>query len=325
MYRYYRRKAVLLFSISKRMRAAWDSIKYYSLGLWRSLDEHHIFLFGGGLAFSILLCIIPFILILFWALGNFLSSSTVAVQVNTFIDTMIPYEDVSAFVKAVLTKRIREVIAFKNYAGIIGLLGLVFTASGFSTSIRTILNDIFGTREDVNFFLGKLRDLVLILAAVIMLFVSSLVLPMIDALRGLSNEMISTLAEWSINVSFLKHKAFEKLFTLGFSFVMMLFLFSMIYHFVPTRKIRKRAVFIGAVWAALLWEAAKQGFGYYLYHMATYNKIYGAYALIVIVAFWLYYSATVFVFGAVIGRLYHDRIDILKSQEVEVEQLKIDI
>jgi membrane protein len=84
--------------------------------------------------------------------------------------------------------------------------------------------------------------------------------------------------------------------------------FSLLYHWVPIIKIKKRAVVVGAIWAAILWELAKEVFGYYLYHFATYGKVYGAYALIVVIAFWLYYSATVFVFGAVIAKLYHNRL-----------------
>ena len=41
---------------------------------------------------------------------------------------------------------------------------------------------------------------------------------------------------------------------------------------------------VGVFWAAVLWEAAKQLFGYYLHNFAAFGKIYGAYALVVVVA-----------------------------------------
>lgn len=57
------------------------------------------------------------------------------------------------------------------------------------------------------------------------------------------------------------------------------------YSVVPTVKIKKRAVLVGAMWAALLWETAKQAFGYYLFNLASWGKIYGTYTLVVVVAF----------------------------------------
>jgi len=41
--------------------------------------------------------------------------------------------------------------------------------------------------------------------------------------------------------------------------------------------------------------------------MATLNRIYGTYALIVVVAFWIYYSSILFLVGAEIGQLYRER------------------
>jgi membrane protein len=66
---------------------------------------------------------------------------------------------------------------------------------------------------------------------------------------------------------------------------------------------------VSAFWAALLWEAAKQLFGYYLYHFSSFGKIYGTYALVVVVAFWIYFSSVVFIVGAEIGKLFQERLE----------------
>ncbi|KAA0264169.1 MAG: hypothetical protein EDM75_04875, partial [Chlorobiota bacterium] len=62
-------------------------------------DEHHIFLFSGALSFSLFLCIIPITLIMFFILGNFLSSVEFVGRINTFIDALIPYQDYAEFAK----------------------------------------------------------------------------------------------------------------------------------------------------------------------------------------------------------------------------------
>ena len=77
----------------------------------------------------------------------------------------------------------------------------------------------------------------------------------------------------------------------------------------PIVKIRKRSILLGALWAALLWVGAKLLFGLYLSSFKTFSRIYGAYALGVVVAFWIYYSGVVFIIGAEIAKLFDERLD----------------
>ncbi len=88
----------------------------------------------------------------------------------------------------------------------------------------------------------------------------------------------------------------------------MYLIFSALYKFMPIVKIRKRSVLIGALWAALLWVTAKVLFGIYLSSFTTFSRIYGAYALVVVVAFWIYYTSAVFIIGAEIGKLFDERL-----------------
>lgn len=295
----YFKKLSLLYKISPDFKKFVDSPKYYAVGLYHNTDQHHLFLFAGGLAFSLFVCIIPFNLILFWILGYFLESSSVEMQINHLIDTIIPYAVYADFAKNILFKRINEVIEYRNIAGFIGVIGLFFAASGFLSSIRTVLNKIFGAPEDINFLLGYLRDFVTIIIVVFVFLVATIFLPLIDILRQASQQ-------YSI-FEFLQYGIFQKIFTSLLSVVLMFSLFSWLYKFVPTIKISKKGVRFGAMWAALLWEVAKQIFGFYIYNFATYGKIYGTYALAVVIAFWIYYSAVVFIIGAEMGKLFNDK------------------
>jgi membrane protein len=256
---------------------------------------------GGSLAFSIFVCIVPFVLIIFWLLGIFLDSTQVEMQINTLIDTVIPYESYSEFVKSILYKRINELIEYKTIAGWVGLTGLFFAASGLFTAIRVVLNQINGTDVEVNIFKGKLRDFALIIILILLFLSSTMILPLIQTLRNMANEF-----EF---LSFFDLPIFAQIFVSIFSTLLIFFLFALMYRFVPTLKIRKRSVVVGAIWASLFWEAAKQGFGYYLNNFANFGKIYGTYALIVVVAFWIYYSSIVFILGGEIGKLFNERLE----------------
>ncbi|HEY6906888.1 MAG TPA: YihY/virulence factor BrkB family protein, partial [Ignavibacteriaceae bacterium] len=238
-------------------------------------------------------------LIIFAVLGNILDSSYVQFQINTLIETIIPYSRYSEFVKKIIFNRISEVIEYRNIAGIIGGFGLLFAASSLFSSMRTILNKVYGVETDVNILIAKLRDFALVFMVIIIFFMTTILMPTVDLLREKAGE-------WAA-LGFLSSGLFSHLIFSLLSLLLIFIVFSVLYFTVPLRKLGRKATFMSALWAAILWEAAKQLFGYYLYNFAAFNRIYGAYALIVVVAFWIYYSSVVFIIGAEIGFLYFER------------------
>lgn len=299
------RKFRFILHLTPSFRKIKSFVSYYYNGLIKRVDEHHVFLFAGGLAFSIFICIIPFVLIIFSVLGNLLDSSSVQFQINTLIETMIPYSQYSEFVKKIIFNRINEVIAYRNIAGIIGGFGLLFAASSLFSSMRTILNKVYGVETDVNILIAKLRDFALVFMVIIIFFVTTISMPTIDLLRQKAGE-------WTA-FGFLSNGIFSHLIFSLLSLLLIFIVFNVLYFTVPLRKLGRKATLMSALWAALLWEAAKQLFGYYLYNFAAFNRIYGAYALVVVVAFWIYYSSVVFIIGAEIGHLYYER-NFLKNE-----------
>jgi len=273
--------------------------KHYIIGLSKRVDEHHVFLLAGGLAFSLLVCVIPFFLIMFAVLGNILSSHNIQSQVNLAVDTIIPYDNYSEFVKNIIFTRINEVIEYKNVAGIVGSFGLLFAASGLFSSMRTILNKVVGIETNVHFLIGKLKDFALVIMVILIFFITTITSPILD--------LVTQAAQGWESLSFFKSSVFEHFLLSVISFVLIFIVFFILYITVPVRKLGRNSTLISALWAAVLWEAAKQGFGFYLHHFTTFGRIYGTYALIVVVAFWIYYSCIVFIVGAEIGRLYIER------------------
>ncbi|HEY6906437.1 MAG TPA: YhjD/YihY/BrkB family envelope integrity protein, partial [Ignavibacteriaceae bacterium] len=182
------RKLRFIFQLKPGLRKIKSFTFYYAKGLWKRIDDHHVFLFAGGLSFSIFLCIIPFVLIIFAVLGNILDSSYVQFQINTLIETIIPYSRYSEFVKKIIFNRISEVIEYRNIAGIIGGFGLLFAASSLFSSMRTILNKVYGVETDVNILIAKLRDFALVFMVIIIFFMTTISMPTIDLLREKAGE-----------------------------------------------------------------------------------------------------------------------------------------
>ncbi|MGE5497961.1 MAG: YihY/virulence factor BrkB family protein, partial [Syntrophothermus sp.] len=198
--------------------------------------------------------------------------------------------------------RINEVVEYKDVAGYVGAFGLFFAASGLFSSMRTILNKIFVYQkiEEKHPVIGKLRDFLMVLIVMVLILVTTFVLPAIDILKELAH---------SANfLEFLQLKTIDHFFISTVSFLIIYTLFFIIYSFIPYAKLGWKVTALSALWAGVLWELAKRLFGYYISHVATLNKIYGTYALVVIISFWIYYSSVTFVLGAEIGQLYRERV-----------------
>jgi len=283
-------------------------VRHYFGGLYDRTDRHHLFLLSGGLAFSLFVCIIPMTLIIFWLLGKFLNSAEVELQIMTLIDTIIPYETYAQFVKDIIFKRVKEVVEYRNIAGWVGIIGLFFAASGFASSLRTVLNKVYGTDIDINIFLGKLRDFLVIIVIVLVFLALILVLPILD--------FLISFAQTTPYLQVFNQPIFHRFFTASFSLFVMFFIFVILYKFMPTEKIRKRSVLLGAMWASIFWVTAKILFGIYLSNFTTFSRIYGAYALGIVVAFWIYYTSAVFILGAEIGKLFDERISAKQKKNL---------
>jgi membrane protein len=77
---------------------------------------------------------------------------------------------------------------------------------------------------------------------------------------------------------------------------------AVLYRYAPDRKAaRWRWVSPGALIATLLWIAGSVGFTVYVSHFNSYDKTYGSLGGVVVMLTWLYLSAFVALFGAVIN------------------------
>lgn len=286
-----------LIKIKKTL--TWKSFKewwhHYIGGLYHRVDEHHLFLVSGGLSFSLFVCIVPLMLVVFYLAGILSEKFFDPIEFSALIDGAIPYEKYAAYIKQMVYDRVEEFRTYKNYAGLIGLVGLFFASSGLFSSMRTTLNTVYKVKSSQPVVIGKLRDFGLVLVVLFYFLLSTTLLPALEIVKQFAKrlEFLSSFrTDWLENV-----------LLQGFSFVIIFFSFFILYLLVPQKKMPRRIVIMSALWAAVLWEAAKYLFGLYITNFASITRVYGAYALLVVVAFWIYYTSIVFIIGAEIGQL----------------------
>jgi membrane protein len=82
--------------------------------------------------------------------------------------------------------------------------------------------------------------------------------------------------------------------------------FALVYLIVPNRRIRFVDAAVGGIAAAVMFEAMKRGFAFYIANFPDYRLIYGAFAAVPIFLVWVYLSWVVTLLGAVIAALRPD-------------------
>ena len=283
----------------KGFRKTSDFLKHYFGGLYSAFDQHHIFLWAAGLSFSLFISMIPMVLLLFYVLGNIINIGTVEGQVNQLIDTIIPYPEFASYTKSFILSRIPDVIHFKTMAGYLGTFGLMFTSTWLFSGLRTILNTIFGVTKDKNLLVAFLRDILGVLLVIFFVLLSTVIIPT-------TNIFIQVADNLEILAFFRVSDLTDFLFS-AVSLLVIFGIFFFAYYLIPYEKMSKRVPLVAAFWATVLWELARSIFGYYVFDVLLHYKIYGAFILVAVVAFWIFYSAILFVIGAEIGRLYRER------------------
>jgi membrane protein len=253
----------------------------------------------------------PFILLLISLLGNLLANESIRSQLSSFFQTVIPYSSYADFVNDVVANRVEEIKNYKNVAGYVGLVGLFFAASGFFSTLRTILNRSFQVSKSKNILIGKLRDFGMILTLVFSFLVITLILPFWEALLN----GIPKIAE----IPFIDINIIKSMVSVFSSPVLLFALFFIFYKLIPYDKLNKKVVAVSALWATILWTLAEMLFGYFLVNFAAFNRIYGTYVFFIVVIFWIYYSAIVFILGAQIGQLYRERKEMAHVHYVQQE------
>jgi membrane protein len=281
------------------IKRVWNFLAYYIGGLLRRVDQHHIFLSGGGIAFSLLLSLFPFILLVFSILSNIIDSKIIEQQITNAIDTIITYTEYADHTKNIIFSRVPEVIDYKTAAAWMGGFGLFFTSTWLFSSMRTVLNNIFHCSDTKGALHGIVRDFAMVLLFIILILISTFILPFFNLLIN-----VSTSYEWLefFHLDFF----FDWVFSL-ISFYIIFFSFFLFYKLIPYAKFGEMVPIVSAFWAAVLWEIARRLFGYYVSNFLSTNKIYGAFILFAVILFWLFYASCLFIVGAEIGQLYRER------------------
>jgi membrane protein len=212
----------------------------------------------------------------------FLSSQQVYQDVTQFMQETIPVST------QVINENLQQVLEARGTVGIIGLLTLLWSASGVFTNLAYSINLAWPGAPRRNFLEKRLVGLGMIVGLGGLLFLSLSLEWITNLTPFLKNERASssTLSLW-------------RLFSSLGSWLTIFLLFLALYRWVPTTEVYWGATFWGALITSIAWNIATTGFSWYLRSgLGRYQLVYGSLGAIVALLFLIFILSTITLFGA---------------------------
>ncbi len=262
----------------------------------RRANEHHIYLAAAGIAFNVMLLILPTLLVAVFVIGMFVDQHSAIAAMKMFLQQSFPLgEQLQGIVPAV-EHELQEALRQYQQAGWIGIPILLWISLALFTSIRTALSAVFGLQERDSFVQSAIKDL-------IMLGVFVVALLSVNLTPALLLHVERWIGIWAETTSLIEASRFVvgiTPFVVAKTFMFIFFV--LLYRYAPHQPPPTKIVLTSAALYLVLWEALQTGFALYLERLATYNILYGIYANAAAAAFWLYYMALALLLSAECAR-----------------------
>lgn len=261
------------------------------------LSANHIFLLASGIAFNILFCIIPLLLVAMGILGSLIDRETLGQTINRILTDSLPPNQLSSEMITGALSELRTAFQLSSVAGWIGGFALLWTSSALFSSLRTGLNAIFSITTERFFLVYKFMDILLTLILMALLLASTLVAPTAAFISSTGKNLLPpALFSWVSGAT---------VHFVGLASSMLFFYF--LYRFIPNKKLPRFIVVAATLICTALWEIARFGFAWYLTNIGSFGKVYGVYAIIVTIGVWIYYSSLITLISAEAAEFWYEK------------------
>lgn len=278
------------------LRRWWDVIYLAAKDLFTDSGPA----WAAAIAYYSLLSVPPLLLAAISIASFFVDTEWAIEQITGQLEEFVP-EGVEE-----IDEVIREALAAGGGVGLISLGVLLWTGTRIFGAVTQALNVAYDVDETYGFLKRTLVELVM-LATIGVLFVIAL---MAQPLLNLLSNILDILPAGG-------GTAFRVI-----QFVvpplLLFFVLTAIYQYVPRGKHRWRASLLGAAVATLLFVLARPLFIGYVQEFGDYNVIYGSLAVVILLTFWAWIIALIVLFGGEFASHYRAIIlDGLSPAEVE--------
>lgn len=267
-----------------------------------------VFFNASAITFNLIICAIPFTLLMFSLVGYVLSFEDAFQEIVRYGQEFFPrfsYETGSGDVfqgEETVEALIRPLVQKRQLYGIVGVVILSFFSQGLFHTAKHVVFEIFEFQDRrhpameliYNFFTFGLVGGVFIFFSVSISMVSIISY----------NEIRLPFTDLVLRMNWL-YELLNILIPILFTF----FLFYTIYRYISEKRLSPQVSMIGALIYTVLFELVRYGVGIYLdYAFRAYKYFYQGYTILLIIGLWAFYSAALFVVATIVARAWRDII-----------------
>ena len=258
----------------------------------------------GNLAYSFFLALIPILSLLFYFLTSFHLPMTYLLK---FLNETFP-SNVVTFIQPVFTAE----MSLESFLTL--WLSIVVMTNGCN-AIIVASNTIYNF-ENASIFKRLIKSLVLSLI-LIALVAFMMIVPLFG--RTIINVIGHFTSFIANNQEFI-----DNLYTIlqvPVSLIVMFFIIKLVYYIAPDEKVSGKYLNKGALLTTIGWWLMTVLYSYYLNNIARFDLVYGNLANIVILLFWFYVLAYIFVVGLCLNRNKAEE-GIEKTNTIKIEEIR---
>lgn len=279
--------------MKKRIKEFYDLISGKEMGI-----------LPGNLAFSFFMAIIPILTLIFYLLTSF----------------NLPMNIITQFLESTFPSGVVDLLQpiFTDEMSVDSLITIIF---GFIVAANGCGAIIIASNTIYNFenapLLRRGVKSVFLTFIMILLFAFVLIVPLFGtSIIGLLSSVFPFISQNEFIVDIIYF-----ILRVPVSFFVILFLIKLLYTLSPDDRIPSKYTTKGAVFTTISWIIATYVYSFYINNIADYNLVYGNLANIVILLFWFYVLAYVFVLGLFMNKR-NNEIGIEKTNSIKLDEIR---
>ncbi len=300
--------------------------KYYIKGLVKELYNNNVFLWAQAIAFKVLITIVPLVVLGTGLAGSILKRERPFRSVEALIRDFLPSYQSDQIIS--FLSQLQTVSGTLTW---IGIVGLILTSVTLFTTLRTVLANVFAEEwHEHRSILGGYAFDFRMAIQVGLFFVASTAITL--AQRTVNTPSADSLSLVGLDPVVVQEGLRQALEYFGVVLPLLLStaMFFQLIYFTPLPRPPWRSALSGALFTAVLWEAAKIGFTSYATSFGSFEQtglaaLGDSFVMVIVIVFWAYFSGLILTMGAIITLLHerkHRKLQLADESEsnlVDVE------
>ncbi|HGO5815273.1 TPA: virulence factor BrkB family protein [Mannheimia haemolytica] len=256
-------------------------------------NENNIAISAGYLTYSTMLAIVPFVVVLFSIFTFFPIFHEANEQLKAFI-----YDNFAPSASEMVSEYIELFVSNAKQMGLVSFIGLFVVTIMLIKSIDEALNTIWHNNRQRPMWFSFLLYFLILLFGPLLAGASIAITTYVMSLSIFNGSGALSLGQHLLELM---------------PFLLIWLLFTLVYKFIPIRKVKFKHAAIGALMAAIFFTLGKKAFIWYITAFPSYQAIYGALAVLPIMIVWIHLSWQVVLLGgqfaAILDEIETDRGD----------------